>query len=136
MVEVFFLFPNGSKYHHKVNTASNFTSELIAIKEAVALYLNDSNISGLTDGNEKSLKIVSKKLPENVYDIESLKNVPGAALESFKTVKYIGSNNWKLSTTNNPLPPTFNAWKEEELNKQVESEKRDKIPVPKTSKEN
>ncbi|GIY75991.1 hypothetical protein CEXT_507431 [Caerostris extrusa] len=50
---IFVLLPNGSKYHHKVNTsliASNFTNELIAIKEAVALYLNDSNISGLTDG--------------------------------------------------------------------------------------
>ncbi|GIY07155.1 hypothetical protein CEXT_791621 [Caerostris extrusa] len=33
--------------------ASNFTSELIAIKEAVALYLNNSNISGLTDGNHE-----------------------------------------------------------------------------------
>ncbi|GIY52235.1 hypothetical protein CEXT_417051, partial [Caerostris extrusa] len=30
--------------------ASNFTKELIAIKEAVALYLNDSYISGHTDG--------------------------------------------------------------------------------------
>ncbi|GIY82781.1 hypothetical protein CEXT_276881 [Caerostris extrusa] len=37
--DIFFLLPNGSKYHHKMNTgliASNFTSELIAIKEAVA----------------------------------------------------------------------------------------------------
>ncbi|GIX81713.1 hypothetical protein CEXT_393251, partial [Caerostris extrusa] len=50
---IFFLPPNGSKYHHKMNTgliASNFTKEIIAIKEAVALYLNDSNISGHTDG--------------------------------------------------------------------------------------
>ncbi|GIY54218.1 hypothetical protein CEXT_755011 [Caerostris extrusa] len=34
---IFFLLPNGSKYHHKMNTgliASDFTSELIAIKEA------------------------------------------------------------------------------------------------------
>ncbi|GIY80384.1 hypothetical protein CEXT_620701 [Caerostris extrusa] len=50
---IFFLLPNGSKYHLNVNTDlidSNFTSELIAIKEVVALYLNDPNISGLTDG--------------------------------------------------------------------------------------
>ncbi|GIY31627.1 RNase H domain-containing protein [Caerostris extrusa] len=49
----FILLPNRSKYHHKMNTgliASNFTSELIANKETVVLYLNDSDISGLTDG--------------------------------------------------------------------------------------
>ncbi|GIY69337.1 hypothetical protein CEXT_701031 [Caerostris extrusa] len=59
---IFFLPPNGSKYHHKRNTgliASKFTSELVAIKEAVALYLNDSNILGLTDGKGSQPEMMS-----------------------------------------------------------------------------
>ncbi|GIY60597.1 hypothetical protein CEXT_447711 [Caerostris extrusa] len=58
---IFLLLPNGSKYHHKMNTgliASNFTGELIAVKEAVTLYLNDSNISGLTDRQLTVLRTV------------------------------------------------------------------------------
>ncbi|GFT75529.1 SUN domain-containing ossification factor [Nephila pilipes] len=55
-------------------------------------------------------------------------------VESFKTVKYVGGYDWKVSTVGNSLLPPFNVWKEVELNKQEKVEGRDKIVVPKTTR--
>lgn len=50
---IFILFPDGRNCKHKINAgiiASNFTSELLAIGEALALYLNDSQAIVSTEG--------------------------------------------------------------------------------------
>jgi ribonuclease HI len=50
---ILFLLPNGDKFMHKINTgliASNFTSELLAIKEALSFYMTNQEISVLTEG--------------------------------------------------------------------------------------
>ncbi|GFT47544.1 hypothetical protein NPIL_250701 [Nephila pilipes] len=49
---VFFAHPDGSIHKHRINTgmtASNFTSELLAIKEALTIYLTDLRMLGYTE---------------------------------------------------------------------------------------
>ncbi|GFU35545.1 hypothetical protein NPIL_419461 [Nephila pilipes] len=50
---VFFAHPDGSIHKHRINTgmiASNFTSELLAIKETLTIYLTDLRMLGSTEG--------------------------------------------------------------------------------------
>ncbi|GFY01860.1 RNase H domain-containing protein [Trichonephila clavipes] len=47
------LLPDGNNYKHKINTgiiASNFTSELVAIREALILYQQDPHVIDSTEG--------------------------------------------------------------------------------------
>ncbi|GFU14983.1 RNase H domain-containing protein [Trichonephila clavipes] len=50
---ILLLLPDGINYKHKINTgiiASNFTSELVAIREALILYQQDPHVIDLTEG--------------------------------------------------------------------------------------
>ncbi|GFX86669.1 RNase H domain-containing protein [Trichonephila clavipes] len=55
---ILFQLPNKERKMHKINTgllASNFTSELLAIKEALILYSTPLELSGTTEGYEHNL---------------------------------------------------------------------------------
>ncbi|GFX69256.1 probable RNA-directed DNA polymerase from transposon BS [Trichonephila clavipes] len=50
---ILLLLPDGNNYKHKTNTgmiASNFTSELMAVREALILYQQDSHVIDSTEG--------------------------------------------------------------------------------------
>ncbi|GFX33740.1 RNase H domain-containing protein [Trichonephila clavipes] len=50
---IILLLPDGNNYKHKINTgiiASNFTSELMAIREALILYQQDPHVIDSTEG--------------------------------------------------------------------------------------
>ncbi|GFX70443.1 hypothetical protein TNCV_4473771 [Trichonephila clavipes] len=50
---ILLLLPDGNNYKHKINTgiiASNFTSELMAIREALILYQQDPHVIDSTEG--------------------------------------------------------------------------------------
>ncbi|GFX57751.1 probable RNA-directed DNA polymerase from transposon BS [Trichonephila clavipes] len=50
---IIFLLPDGNNYKHKINTgiiASNFTSELVAIREALLLYQQNPHVIDSTEG--------------------------------------------------------------------------------------
>ncbi|GFX11581.1 RNase H domain-containing protein [Trichonephila clavipes] len=50
---IILLLPDGNNYRHKINTgiiASNFTSELVAIREALILYQQDPHVIDSTEG--------------------------------------------------------------------------------------
>ncbi|GFW32136.1 RNase H domain-containing protein [Trichonephila clavipes] len=50
---IILLLPDGNNYKHKINTgiiASNFTSELVAIREALLLYQQNPHVIDSTEG--------------------------------------------------------------------------------------
>ncbi|GFU91114.1 RNase H domain-containing protein [Trichonephila clavipes] len=50
---ILLLLPDGNNYKHKINTgiiASNFTSELMTIREALILYQQDPHVIDSTEG--------------------------------------------------------------------------------------
>ncbi|GFU82191.1 hypothetical protein TNCV_4466421 [Trichonephila clavipes] len=56
---ILLLLPDGNNYKHKINTgiiASKFTSELVAIREALILYQQDSHVIDSTEGFSNLLR--------------------------------------------------------------------------------
>ncbi|GFV56595.1 SUN domain-containing ossification factor [Trichonephila clavipes] len=94
---------------------------------------NTPNSFDLSEIRKSFKEPVAKPCLQDVSAIEYL-NKDSFVIESFKTVKYVGGFDWKVSSAEDSLLPPFNDWKEKELTKQERNEERDKIVVPKTAR--
>ncbi|GFY46834.1 SUN domain-containing ossification factor [Trichonephila inaurata madagascariensis] len=94
---------------------------------------NTPNSFDLSEIRKAFKEPVAKPCLQDVSAIEYL-NKDSFVVESFKTVKYVGGFDWKVSSAEDSLLPPFNDWKEKELTKQERNEERDKIVVPKTAR--
>ncbi|GFV90115.1 RNase H domain-containing protein [Trichonephila clavipes] len=79
---IILLLPDGNNYKHKINTGiitSNFTRELMAIREALILYQQDPHVIDSTEGHEDSPR--QDKVISSMQTCPDLQLTPNHILE-------------------------------------------------------